>query len=465
MKPYIQLTLTTVFLIFVLLSGVSLSQAQHPNEISTTPDSISSTSRYPWKIYKIAESLDPAKDLGLYLSLAVRPYDDYPMISYYDQYSGALMYAIPYNWSGSCGEDNDWHCIVLDQTGDVGLHTSIDVWGESENNRKYGVSYYDATNMALKLRMISCVNGDCIGENYTIRDSDLDIFSYGLYTSFKFGSTGVPGIVYYASNSLSDDSLQYAYPVSSGGNCGVGDQEGLWNCETIDSGNGVGQYVSTDMSWDGQLKIAYYDAGLGNLKSANYVGFGGNCGLIGGWQCNTIDGTDGSNVGLNASIQAPQFSGDSLRIAYYDKTNEHLKFYDSLQNWKVVVDEMGSSLSNMGISMDIDKDYSPIIAYQQIDSEFSPPVLRIARPASVYGEDSLGNCGEVPPGYLFQYWQCNTLDNGGQYTEEADYVSLVVKSNGLAMIAYTEYDSYYDATRLKIIYQYSQTFLPLLTKP
>jgi hypothetical protein len=397
--------------------------------------------------------------------MALRPYDDVPFISYYDQTNGYLMLAYPVNGGGgNCGINESWFCAYYDGwTTDVGKYSSIDAWGDSSQKWRLGISYYDATNRALKYTDLLCQNNSCHWNTITVVSPDFNWVSIGLYTSIKFNSSGVPGIVYYFSSSQGVDSLRYAHPVNSGGNCGEGSAAGLWQCDIVDSGDGVGQYATTDMSWDNQLYIAYYDGGQGDLKLAYYVGFG-NCGLNNDWYCTTLDGTDGSNVGLYASLKAPQFSGDPLRVAYYDITNGNLKYYDST-GWKLVIDSMGTSLSSMGISMDIDKDGFPAIAYQQIASELSRPVLRIVRPYLVFDDGSYGNCGDVPPGYLFQYWRCSTLDNASQYTSGADFVSLVINSKGFAKIAYSEYDEYNDITSLKYIYQYSQTFLPLLNKP
>ena len=82
----------------------------------------------------------------------------------------------------------------------------------------------------------------------------------------------------------------------------------------------------------------------------------------------------------------------------------------------------------------------------------------------MYDEGKIGNCGELPPDYIFQYWQCDTLDNAGEYTDEANYVSLAVKPNGLAMISYSEDDEYNNIRSLKIVYQYAQSFLPHMNK-
>jgi hypothetical protein len=65
---------------------------------------------------------------------------------------------------------------------------------------------------------------------------------------------------------------------------------------------------------------------------------------------------------------------------------------------------------------------------------------------------------------MFQYWQCDTLDNAGEYTDEANYVSLAVKPNGLAMIAFGKDDENNNIRSLKIVYQYSQTSLPQMNK-
>jgi len=406
--------------------------------------------------------------VGTYTSLALRPYDDYPMISYHDQNHGALMQAIPMKPGyGSCGENDNWNCMTLDQTGDVGQYTSIDVWGESSDNRKYGISYYDATNRSLKFRIISCVDDDCTGGNITISSPVFNYMSVGLYTSLKFDPTGTPHIAYQAIDSnMNNNSLRYASYVGSGGNCGEGTDTGKWQCEIIDFGNGIGQYISLDLTYDGSPYLAYYDAGMGNLKWAYYTGFADpDCFSENGWVCPVLDSV--GNVGLYASITAQHSYTDKLyRVAYYDKTNGYLKYYDS-EFGPVVVDDMGTSSSPMGISMDVDKEGYPVIAYQQITSDLSSPTLNVVRPYLAFDDGAMGNCGDEPPGYLFQYWRCNVLDNAGQFLSEAEFVSLAVSSTGLTKIAYSEfygYDQGENSTSLKFITQRFQVHLPLMTK-
>jgi hypothetical protein len=235
----------------------------------------------------------------------------------------------------------------------------------------------------------------------------------------------------------------------------------LWECDEAYILGGEGKYASLDFSYNDVPYIAFYNAHEGDLI---VVYKGGMCGVELGWSCLNIDGYDGSDVGAFASLIAPQSSSGPIRIAYLDKTLGHLKYYDS--SWgRIVVDEMGTSDSPKGISMLIDDNGFPVIAYQYIASEFSPPALRIARPYAAYDDGKYGNCGDIPGGYFVQYWRCLTLDNGGQYSEEADFASLVINSAGMVGIAYSEYDSYYDVTSLKFIYQtLFRTFLPVTTR-
>jgi hypothetical protein len=324
-----------------------------------------------------------------------------------------------------------------------------------------GVSYYDMTNRALKAAIYTCYVGSCAWNTVTVKSPGAPEISTGLYSSFKFDSTGNAAIASFSYNSLSLSSiLIYTHQVPGAGNCGEGGAAGLWDCREFSFGAGEGRYASLDFSYDDVPYIAYYAAHDGDLGLI-IITPNGMCGPDFGWYCYDLDGWDGTDVGLFASLIAPHYSGDVYRIAYYDKTNGHLKYYDP--SWgPVVVDYMGTSISPMGISMKIDKDGNPVIAYQKINSEFSPPTLNIVRPYLEYSDQPYGNCGDNPPGYLFAYWFCSTLDNGGQYTNETDFTSLVINSQNMVGIAYTEYDSYLDVTSLKFNYQhFFLTLMPI----
>jgi hypothetical protein len=455
MKINRQIMIATSLL--VLVSGLGL-YTDHILPVQAKENSRSTTilgARMPWRAEYIHHRLFPALNVGKYISIALRPFDGYPYISYFNETEGSLMLAWPKS-GGNCGATSNWNCWQVHSSGsNTGYYSSIDLWGDSELYWKLGVSYYDATNQSLKLGLITCIDFICDTEDITI---DTIGFS-GPNTSIKFTPDGTPFVVYFVDSWV--DSLRISYPYS-GGNCGEGSYANLWQCETIDLGDGVGRFGSVDIGWDSLIHIAYYDQDHGDLKYAYYVGSGGNCGDENKWQCTTIDGADGSDVGRYCSIKAPLQSGAPVRIAYYDETHGYLKFYNSVGGISMVVDDVDISESPMGISLDIDKDGLAVIAYKQIVSQIDPPVLRIARPYLAFGDGAYGNCGDEFGGH--QYWRCYTLDNGEENKVEADYASLAISSNGLGMIAYSENDTVFNTTSLKLIYQFSQTFIPLLIK-
>jgi hypothetical protein len=317
-------------------------------------------------------------------------------------------------------------------------------------------------NRSLKAAIYTCYMGLCAWDKVTVLSPDSPDVSIGLYSSFKFDSTGNAAIAFfsYKSSNLTN-RLLYGYQVPSGGNCGEGSATGLWECDEAAYGSGEARYASLDFSYDDIPYIAFYSPQEGDL---GLVYLGGMCGPELGWTCLDLDGYDGSDVGLYPSLIAPQYPSDLYRVAYHDKTNGHLKYYDP--DWgPLVVDEMGTSISPMGISMAMDNEGYPVIAYQRIETEFSPPELRIARPYLEFPDEPYGNCGDLPPDYLFQYWLCSSLDNGGQYTEEADFAAIAINSHSMVGIAYSEYDSGYDVTSLKFIYQtLFYTFMPITTR-
>jgi hypothetical protein len=454
----------------LLVGGVTLTQAQQTGDSISHSNVFPANAKMPWHS-EYVQYVNDSVGVGKYASLALRPVDDLPYISYYDATNGDLMlahYAI--NGGGNCGTNNNWHCDVLDGNSgdDVGTYTSLDFWfNEATNGYRIGISYHDVTNGALKYISWTCSQLTCtIHNKVTIATPGLPILNLGLHTSLRFAPDGTPHIAYHTRNSMNGiGNLKYASYVASGGNCGEGSAAGKWECTTIDSGPGIGKYASLDLTYDGSPYMAYYDAGNGNLKMAYYTGIADpDCYADNGWMCPILDSV--GDVGLYPSLTAQRTDDDQLfRIAYYDATNDMLKYTD--EAWEPLdVDFMGSSTSTfMGISMDVDKNGAPIIAYQQVQpGDYSRPTLNITRPYFVYDEYIFGNCGDTPPGYLFTYWRCNILDNAGQYVWEADFASVVVKSSGLAAVAYSEYDEYYNSTSLKYIAQRFQVLLPLIIK-
>jgi hypothetical protein len=399
------------------------------------------------------------------------------------------------NGGSNCGVGGNWWCRVVDGDGvgdhsnaDVGKYSSIAFWEDTGGfiSWKLGITYYDVTNNALKYAVYHKFGLNPASWDLVTIASSEGLFGSGdgTFTSLKYSSSGTPNIAYYAwrfSLSGTIGYLKHAYSVTSGGNCGVDADAGKWQCDSVDhgiGGGGVGQYASLDVDYDDQVYIAYYDGGNGDLK---YAYFGGIGTCDSGWICSTIDQT--GDVGQFASLKAKQSASDTIHIAYYDKTNGNLKYATSGwsggsgncgsgNSWQcLMVDTIGSGpgMTQVGISLAMDAAGDPIIAYQNASEDLAPAMLNIARPAAAYNNViAIGNCGDVPPGYLFMVWQCNTIDNaayGYGNVNLADYASVAVGPDGLATIAYYEIDDYNVRNSLKVAYQlFFQTFLPIVSR-
>lgn len=421
--------------------------------------------------------VDQTGDTGTHPSIAFDPGNGTPWISYYDVTSTALKVAHYVGSSGNCGPDNTWNCETVDNAASVGTYSSIDVHPNTApwpfDTWRVGVAYYDATNGALKFAEYACVLQTCAWNIVTVQDASAYIGApnYGRYASMKYNAAGDPLIAYYVS-SIAGGWLNYAFQVTSGGDCGEGSAAGLWECDTVDSVNNVGKYASLDYTDFAGVNIAYYDGNAGDLKYAYYAGFG-NCGTGNAWYCITLDGTDGSDVGKFVSFHAPANSADELQFAYYDASQGELKYAVHVDGGSGNcgpgnsfqcddIESIGTGLAQAGISLAVDSANVPLIAYMDASEALGPSNLKVAQPAHGLGL-SFGNCGpEIP----FATWQCTAIDNGGAYQEEADYASVAFAPGGLAMIAYSELDTYAypNEYALKIAYQRVMVFLPVVIK-
>jgi hypothetical protein len=447
-------SIVVVIIILASLVGVNLTQARQLGDPSSLSNATSHLANFPWSGQYVDSSFDPAINVGAYNSIAFRPYDDIPFISYYDATNGDLMLASPVPpGNGNCGVNGNWWCRAVDGDlphggGDVGQFSSIDIWGDSPTNWKLAISYYDATNAALKVAIWSCFLINCGWDISTVSSNLVNPGSN--YNSLKFAPDGTLHIA------LNAGKLFYVTLIN---NITDGSIDDTWKIDLVDDVLGTALYASLDISWDGMPYIAYYDTTDGDLKLAYFDG-SGNCFPSNGWTCIAIDG-ENSDVGYSASMVAPQHTGDSWSIAYYDKTNAKLKYVNN-QLTPIIVDDMGSSNWTMSLSMAADKDGYPIISYQRID--LGSAQLLVARPYITFADGKYGNCGDLQPGYSHQYWRCNILDYSATHKSEADSVSVSINSLGLAEIAYSESDEYYGATSLKVLYQKYPTFLPLIVK-
>jgi len=405
-------------------------------------------------------------DVGQHVSIAFNENTGKPYVSYYDETNQDLRLIYPHDTAGNCGPDNNWYCEVLDTTGDVGQYSSIDYFIDSGTGAvKIGIAYYDATNHDLKVAIWSA--SPFPGWKVSRVNAEPLIGSYrqcGRYASLKFDSNGAVHIAYVvhldAINPLPDSyHAMHAYSVSSGGDCGYGAAAGKWQCDAISSNEfDLPSSTSLDLTSTGEPNVAFYDDSTDNLRFCQKD--------AGTWSCRTIESTGGSGAQVFVSLAVDQ--ADRPHIAYYDYFNGKLKYatwVGTAGNCGLdgatyefqcdAIDTIGDSQSRVGISVDVDPDGYPVIAYQDDSDPLGFSVLNVARPALAHGT-TIGNCGPIVN--LFRRWQCETIDDatqggGAGHLYEAEYAALGIDPDGAAYIAYYEEDDYNNEGRLKLAHQ------------
>ena len=103
---------------------------------------------------------------------------------------------------------------------------------------------------------------------------------------------------------------------------------------------------------------------------------------------------------------------------------------------------MASGSYPKGLSIDVDENHFPAIAYQSGTS-----MIKIARKLD---ELASGNCGTDD--YYIEPWQCDVITTARGGTLQGDYLSLAFNPEGLPVIAYY-LDPILSDGDLKIAYQ------------
>jgi len=473
-KNFRMLIALAVVILLVAIGGAQASQLKQAD----LTDSSGISSVLPLNRWK-TDYIYTNGDVGSNVSMAFDPdHKQNAWVSYFNGTYGSLWVAHYVGViGGNCGPALTWFCEQVDQVHaeTKGWFTSINVFPDIDpspmfSTWKVGVSYYDASHKSLKYAVYRCpLIGGC---SWTISTVDIPPAAgdnVGQYTSLKFDSSGTPHIAYYsqvASGWFTVYSVKHASLEGGGaGNCGDGSN---WQCDAVDSSIlNIGLYPSIDFDWSGNVYIAYYDAYNQRLKYAYYGGIG-DCGTGNAWICIILDDPVGSDVGLFPSMHAPQNSTDSLQIAYYDTTNGRLKYATGPRQSGncgpsnsfacFYIDNMGAGLLWASISLAVDTHNQPMIAYTDAEEDLAPLGLKVTGPSSV---PPWNTCDGTLPD-----WQCARVDNGDQYLDAGKYVALGIKDNGLAMIAYSESNTYdYPTTDdLKFAYQTVWSFLPLTLK-
>ena len=413
------------------------------------------------------EEVDTTDDMGQHTSIAVDQDTGEIWVSYYDVANADLKVTRWWGQNGNCGPGDAWLCQTVDSAGDVGKYNSIAVWQD-----KLMVAYYDAGNKNLKLAM-SDDPLHWVWDIVTLDTALGDTASTGLYTSAQYSGTGQEFVAYYFDNPAGVDALKVAYHTYANGNCPGPDVSETWRCDTIISGEGVGQYPSLEVvgGVNFDVHIAYHNAASGELWFATTrCPSACNCGFWDGdMACYPITG-EVVEVGKHASLYVDGY--DRFHIAYYDATHETLNYAvqtgGSEGNCGILgsaqcdtIDGMQADYHPLAISIAEDVNGYPIIAYQSIDGD-----LNWARPIAALGLPAgSGNCGPEDP--LFLTWYCEKVDPAGTwvYTRNGDYASMAMGPQGLATIAsYRLYVEHADGNLVVSRYRPNPVHLPLVVK-
>lgn len=425
-----------------LLPGLSLLAAQTAGELESV---LASRSPESWTEITV----DSTRDVGTYLSAAIEPLTGAPFLSYYEGVAGDLWFAHYVASGGNCGPASSWHCQLVASTGDVGKYNAIAVHRSGSGDVSAIISFYDATNYDLKVAQADCTD-TCSFVISTIQ-SGASITPRGLHTAVAYSPSGVPWISYQSMFATGNEAARVAAYVGTGGNCGVGGEVGKWQCDTILSSEGIGDYTAIAFDGEGRPHIAFYDPVAGYPYYAVRIGTGGTCGPGNAWLCrssfiNTHD--TGQSIALFVEPDA------TPHLAYVDLTTEELIYaayvgsagncgFSSVSlewEWQCdVIDEaIGVVGSGRTVAIAGDVHGAPMIAYRDASSDVSAPKLMFAQPYYAAPATAVPNCGPID---LFYTWVCTVLDLGSDVQEEAAAVAMHSSAAGVT-IAYHELDTY-----------------------
>ncbi len=444
-------------LVLLLAVGSGLASGPQPTGSSETVGaSASSAANAPWFNIEV----DTPGNTGQDTSVAIDPSNGGTYVSYYDATKKTLRMAMNRGFGvGNCGPNNSWLCQTIDSTYGVGKYSSIAI---NPVSGEIGISYYDAPNGKLKFAHAN-ICSTCFWSIDTVDQPLLfPTDKMGQYSSLKYHSNGTPYIAYYFENTGNVDALMVASYVGSGGDCGYGSAAGKWQCDTIQTGEGVGQFASLALDGSDRPRIAYYDGGNGALMYAYQYG--------GSWTIREILPT---NSGQYASLYVDVDNGDLPHIAHYDSSNGKLGyavyvgsggtcgFNSSSTKFEWQCDEIesvGTSTHPKGVSLAVDAAGYPIIAYQSKSGS-----LNVAHPLAALGLSvGDGNCGPENP----STWYCKTIDRHNPFVpyRQGDFVSIALNQSGLATIAYFGFITSTQGN-LNVSYQrFHQIYLPLVLK-
>jgi hypothetical protein len=374
-----------------------------------------------WQRVRVAS----ANDVGQWAALALEPTTNTPYIGYLDATNQALRLAHPVGSGGNCGPGGSWLCEFPDfwklTAGDDGVRNPqrISMAFKPGCGVHPSVAYSQDLDPRTVLAMVwGCTAPDVTAFVYVDASQEAE------ESALRFSDAGDALLAFRSLGSLTS-TLHEARLAG-----------GSWADVPILSGTDVGQQPAP-MGLGGLSAVVYRGA-LGHLSFVLEVppGFG-NCGLGNGWQCSEITGLvsalDATSLaafssGVHVAYVKPEFPGSSLNTALYVGNNGNC----GAGEWKcTTIEEIGDDVVQ-GVSIAVDANEVPVIAYHNKLDGNGNGVLKVARP------QLRGNCGPLTlvNGLLVHSWQCTTVDDGAGANNVGRHVSVAVDPMGMASVAY-----------------------------
>jgi hypothetical protein len=276
----------------------------------------------PWTVETaFPNSGFPGEEGGPCARVAINPANGSPVVALLKN-SGEPGDSLAVFFNHPFGAYDGWDFVVWNHVHDIS-DLDMDFWS-SPTVWKVGLSFRDQSDQSLHFIEIELEPGGggiIASADHQIQDATS--FDYGVGTSVRYDSTGTPHIACSVRSSMASDSLMYATPVASGGNCGVGlPDDGKWSCVTIEAGTDVGRDPSLTLDASDQPAIAYTKPygqdELDIVFVARPTAAGtGNCSHSTHWDCQYPDYMIGANHQSKASAYYDQSSADTgLHVAF-----------------------------------------------------------------------------------------------------------------------------------------------------
>ncbi|MCH8009897.1 MAG: hypothetical protein IIC91_13645 [Chloroflexi bacterium] len=273
----------TLILALVALVGLSVAGASRISPATAAGGVLSITAP------------DTTGDVGQYTSLVLDAAGN-PVVSYYDATNNNLKLLHCNDPDCSGGES----ITAPDTAGNVGSFTSLEL--DASGNPV--ISYFDGTNLALKL--LHCNDPNCAGGDESITTADVVA---GQYTSLVLDVSGNPVVSYY---DATNDALRLLH--CNDPNCAGGDE----SITTPDT-DGVGTYTSLVLDASGNPVVSYHFATGGDLRvlHCNDPNCAGDDESI-----TAPDDREGLDTGEHSALVLDS-SGNPV-VSYFDATKGHL---------------------------------------------------------------------------------------------------------------------------------------------